>query len=81
MTDLDLEFGEVLIDRQFAPIGDLHDTFRRWLGNGYDTDALDVVLAVAAAERLTGDPVWCLLISGSFTAMIATSTSSRSVAL
>jgi hypothetical protein len=65
MTDLDLEFGEVLIDRQFAPIGDLHDTFRRWLGNGYDTDALDVVLAVAAAERLTGDPVWCLLISGS----------------
>lgn len=39
--------------------------FRRWLGEDYDQDALDVVLATAAAERLDGDPLWLLLISGS----------------
>lgn len=42
-----------------------HDVFRRWLGGTYDTDALTAVLAAAAAERLDGDPLWLLLISGS----------------
>jgi hypothetical protein len=46
-------------------IADVDATFRRWLGLGYDLDALHVVLATAAAERLTGDPLWTLLISGS----------------
>jgi DNA primase len=36
--------------------------FKRWLGDDYDTDALD---APAAVERLDGDPVWLLIISGS----------------
>lgn len=42
-----------------------HDVFTRWLGADYDTDALDAVLATAAVERLDGDPLWLLLISGS----------------
>ena len=46
-------------------LAEAHDTFRRWLGDDYDLDALDAVLATAAAERLTGDSLWLLLISGS----------------
>ena len=42
-----------------------HDTFRRWLGDTYDLDALDVMIATAAAEQLGGDPLWLLVISGS----------------
>jgi hypothetical protein len=41
-----------------------HAVFRRWLGQDYDTAALDVVLAAAAVERLDGDPLWVLLVSG-----------------
>ncbi|WP_200947951.1 hypothetical protein [Arthrobacter sp. Soil763] len=44
---------------------DCHAVFRKWLGADYDTDALDAVLAAAAVERLDGDPVWLLVISGS----------------
>ena len=43
----------------------VHSVFRRWLGDEYDLDALDIVLATAAVERLGGDPVWLLVISGS----------------
>lgn len=46
-------------------LNDAHGVFRSWLGEDYDTDALDVVLAAAAVESLTGDPLWVLLISGS----------------
>lgn len=42
-----------------------HQVFTRWLGLDYDTDALDAVLATVAVERLNGDPLWLLLISGS----------------
>ncbi|SJN39423.1 hypothetical protein FM114_11525 [Luteococcus japonicus LSP_Lj1] len=42
-----------------------HATFRRWLGNDYDTDALDVTLAAAAVEKMAGDPLWLLVVSGS----------------
>ncbi|RFZ08114.1 helix-turn-helix domain-containing protein [Mycobacterium marinum] len=42
-----------------------HNVFQRWLGDDFDTDALDAVLATTAAERLDGDPLWLLLISGS----------------
>jgi hypothetical protein len=41
-----------------------HQTFRHWLGADYDIDTLDAMLAVAAAERLAGDPAWLLIISG-----------------
>lgn len=42
-----------------------HATFTGWLGESYDLTALDAVLAVAAAERLGGDPAWLLVVSGS----------------
>jgi hypothetical protein len=65
MSDIAVELDEVMEERQPLAISEVHETFCRWLGKDYDTEALDVVLAVAAAERLTGDPVWLLLISGS----------------
>src|SRR5579862_1054465 len=43
----------------------VHDVFTRWLGASYDLDAIDAVLATAAAEQLGGDPLWLLLLSGS----------------
>jgi hypothetical protein len=42
-----------------------HATFKKWLGKGYDTGVLNAVLAAAAVEKLTGDPLWLLVISGS----------------
>jgi hypothetical protein len=42
-----------------------HLVFQRWFGEEYDLDALNAVLAAAAVERLPGDPLWLLLISGS----------------
>jgi hypothetical protein len=46
------------------PLDAVHATFKKWLGEDYDTDVLDAVLAAGAAERLTGDPLWLLVISG-----------------
>lgn len=46
-------------------LDEAHAVFLRWLGADYDTDALDAVLAVAAVERMAGDPLWLLLVSGS----------------
>jgi hypothetical protein len=43
----------------------VHDEYRHWFGPKYDLDALDVVLAVAASEKLTGDPPWLLVVGGS----------------
>jgi hypothetical protein len=45
-------------------LADVHAVFKKWLGEDYDTDVLDAVLAAGAAERLTGDPLWLLVISG-----------------
>jgi hypothetical protein len=51
---------------QPIPIEQAHKVFQRWLGNDYDTDALDVMLAVAAVEKFNdfSDLVWLLLVSG-----------------
>lgn len=43
----------------------VHSVFRHWLGESYDLDALDAVLAAAAVGDLDGDPLWLLLVSGS----------------
>ncbi|WP_082619800.1 bifunctional DNA primase/polymerase [Terrabacter sp. Soil811] len=48
-----------------VPLGAAHAVFRRWLGSDYDLDVLDAVLAVAAVEKLSGDPAWLLVVSGS----------------
>ena len=45
-------------------IAEVRAIFRRWLGDDYDLMTLDATLAVAAAERLPGDPAWLLIISG-----------------
>lgn len=55
---------------QIAPavpvtLDEVHAGYRHWLGPDYDIGALDAVLAVAAAERLTGDPAWLLVVGGS----------------
>ena len=41
------------------------DTFRHWLGDSYDLDAMVAVCALAACEHLTGDTPWLLIVSGS----------------
>src|SRR5262249_39860793 len=41
-----------------------HNVFQHWLGNEYDLSTLDAMVAVAACERLPGDPAWLLIISG-----------------
>jgi hypothetical protein len=46
------------------PLGEVHEIFRKWLGKEYDIDVIDAVLAAAASERLSGDPLWLLVISG-----------------
>jgi Bifunctional DNA primase/polymerase, N-terminal len=43
---------------------EVHKTFRKWFGDDYDIDVINAVLAAAASERLTGDPLWLLVISG-----------------
>jgi len=52
-------------DRAGTDLEAVHHTFTKWLGQEYDTAALDVVLATAAVECLDGDPLWTLLLSGS----------------
>jgi hypothetical protein len=42
-----------------------HKVFTKWLGDKFDTEALDIELAAAAVEQLDGDPVWLMYISGS----------------
>ena len=42
----------------------MHAVFRKWFGKSYDIDILDAVMATAAADRLAGDPLWLLVISG-----------------
>lgn len=48
-----------------ATLGQVHDVFQSWLGDDFDLDSLDAMLVTAAVEKLDGDPVWLLLISGS----------------
>jgi hypothetical protein len=45
-------------------LDEVHAVFRKWFGEEYDMDAIDAVLAAAAAEKLTGDPLWLLIVSG-----------------
>lgn len=45
---------------------DAHAVFHKWLGEDYDVDAMDAMLATVAVERFDdgSDPVWLLIISG-----------------
>ena len=46
-------------------LGDVHDAYLQWFGDDYDLGALNVVLCAAAAEKLSGDPPWVLVVGGS----------------
>lgn len=52
-------------DTAVTTLADCRNAFAKWLGDDYDTDALDATLAAAAVQRLDGDPLWLLIISGS----------------
>jgi hypothetical protein len=56
------EYREVWGD----PLTKARSVFQRWFSDEYDTDALDAMLAVVAAERFNdgSDPVWLLIVSG-----------------
>jgi hypothetical protein len=41
---------------------EVHAAFRKWFGPAFDLAACDVVCAVAAAERLSGDPLGLMII-------------------
>ena len=45
-------------------LAEVRELFLKRFGKEYDTDVIDAVLAAAAAEKLTGDPLWLLVISG-----------------
>lgn len=45
-------------------LSDVQTACRRWFGGEYDSDAIDAVMAAAALERLDGDPIWLLVVSG-----------------
>jgi hypothetical protein len=42
----------------------VHGVYRKWFGDECDLAVLDVVCATAASERLGGDPLWLLIVSG-----------------
>jgi hypothetical protein len=49
---------------QRSMLSQVHGRFRRWFGDTYDPSVTNAVLTTAAAERLTGDPLWTLVIGG-----------------
>lgn len=55
---------EVWAKGKKEPLLRAEEKFRKWLGDGYDQDLIHTVLATAAAERLTGDPLWMMIIGG-----------------
>ncbi|TXI53004.1 MAG: hypothetical protein E6Q57_04165 [Mycobacterium sp.] len=62
--------GERLLNGEIADpvetdlLAELDRVFTRWLGRDYDLQAIHATLAVAAANRLDGDPAWLLLVGG-----------------
>ncbi|WP_109788980.1 bifunctional DNA primase/polymerase [Mycolicibacterium chlorophenolicum] len=62
------------VEAQRNLLNELHAEFRRWFGQHYDLAAIDATLAAAAVEKLSGDPLWLLLVSGASTAKSETVT-------
>jgi hypothetical protein len=60
------EAPEEVAQPQHPPctLNQVHEVFHKWFGKEYDTDVIDAVACTAAAERLAGDPLWLLVISG-----------------
>ena len=63
------DFGPLAPEPEPEPVepmalSDAEAVFHRWLGAEYDMDALRIVLAAVAVDRLDGDPLWVLVLSG-----------------
>ncbi len=63
-----------VITAQRNLLQELHTKFKTWFGSHYDLAAIDATLAAAAMERLSGDPLWILIVSGASTAKSETVT-------
>ena len=63
-----------VITAQRNLLQELHAKFKTWFGSHYDLAAIDATLAAAAVERLSGDPLWILIVSGASTAKSETVT-------
>ena len=50
---------------QPVSLAEAHAGYLEAFGPKYDLDAVNMTLAVAAVEKLDGDPVWLLIVSGS----------------
>ena len=48
-----------------TPLANAHDVFKRWLGATYDLSTFEATACAGAAEKLGGDPLWLIVISGS----------------
>ena len=48
-----------------TPLADAHVVFKKWLGATYDLSIFDATASAGAAEKLGGDPLWLIVISGS----------------
>lgn len=59
---------------QRSLLAELHTEFRKWFGQHYGLAAIDATLAAAAVQKLKGDPLWLLLVSGASTAKSETVT-------
>ena len=60
-------------------LAEVHEVFQRWLGEDYDLDTLDTMLAVCASEKLPGDPCWLMVVSGPGNAKTETVQASRGI--
>ena len=58
-----------------STLTEVHAVFQKWLGEDYDLDAIDATCAAGACARLTGDPLWLLIISGAGAAKTETAQS------
>ncbi|MGK2880440.1 MAG: hypothetical protein ACSLE6_06465 [Mycobacterium sp.] len=67
------------VAEQAAALAEAHRVFQRWLGDEYDLAALNIVLAALAVERLNGDPLWLLIVSGSGNAKTETVVATASI--
>lgn len=48
-----------------SPLADAHAVFKKWLGGTYDLAIFDATASAGTAEKLGGDPLWLIVISGS----------------
>lgn len=54
-------------NRQSERLEHIHERVKYWLGPYHDLDAVDVVLAAAAVEKLDGEPLWILVLDAGST--------------